>query len=83
MTEVSLITQKSDSPLIIMKYIKIIENQNSKDNYRVRILRCQRDKENYPKEVRCFGDNRGIEVKFSPANAPKSNGAAERLVQEH
>lgn len=83
MTEVYPISRKSDLPQIIKKYINIVENHNSDNRHRIRFLRCDRAKENYPEEIRNFGNDKGIEVKFSPAYAPESNGAAERLVQEH
>lgn len=82
-TDVIPIARKSDLPAVIMQYIKVVENKFSREGFRITRLRCDRAKENYPREVVEFNQSHGIEVNFSPAYAPESNGLAERLVQEH
>lgn len=77
-SDVIPIAKKSDLPALIISLKRMVE-----ERYRVKVLRCDRAKENYPAEVVMFNTQRGINTEFSPAYAPESNGTAERLVQEN
>ena len=83
MTEVVSLRKKSDVANAVLAHINIVETHFSASQYRVKALRCDRAKENYPEEVRSLKLERGIQIHFSPSYAPESNGTAERLVQEN
>lgn len=82
-TDVIPSAKKSDLPPLTISSLRLVEERFADENYRVKVLRCDGTKENYPAEVVMFHSQHGISIKFSPAYAPESNGTAESLVQEN
>lgn len=80
-TTVVPLEKKSDLARVILAHIREVESHLADENYLIRVLRCDRAKENYPANVTEFNLHRGIQNAFSPAYAPESKGAADHLVQ--
>lgn len=75
--------QRSDTSVEVKSYIATFESMCSLRSTRLLKIRCDNAGKNIPEELELYCNSSGIEIKKSPEYAPKSNGLAERVVQEN
>jgi len=74
---------KSELYTALVAYKNRAEVELQEKGYRLSNIRMDRAGENLSNNVKIFCTQHGIGLEPSPAYAPQSNGAAERLIQEH
>ena len=67
----------------LVKYSAGTEKEHHYERHKIKSICLDRDVENLVVFVINFSNLNGIELEESPAQAPQSNGAAERLILDH
>ena len=82
-TEVYLLKTKAELAEALPTYVLYAQNQFARQGFSVKKIRMDNAGENMSNAVVQFCNTKGITIASSPPYGPESNGAAERIVQEH